>query len=243
MRKQKIVICDDEYMIQDKLFELLERLLQERGLEGEIEVYSNGEEFCREYRKGMFDLIFLDIELKNMNGVQVGRFIREECEDEEIQIAYISGKTKYALELFESRPINFVVKPITKDNIGAVLDKYLRITKQEVESFQYQKKREFVRISLSEIKYFTSDKRKVVMYCMNQTDTFYGNLNEVYEKVKGKHFLFVHKSFIINSHYVKRMEYEQVILLDNTTIPISQSRRAAIRKQFMQLKKEEQGWT
>lgn len=235
----KIAICDDEYNVQCLIEDLLKQILQDYNIENEIEIYSNGEEFCRHFAKSRFDLIFLDIELQGMNGVQVGHFIREKERDEEVQIAYVSGNIGYALELFEYRPINFLVKPVKMDDIKHVIDKYLILNSQGTEVFRYKKKTEYFRIALGDVAYFSSSGRKVMIHQMHEEDEFYGTLDQVYNQVKGKRFLFVHKSYIINCNYIKHLEYDKVTLLDGTIIPISQSRRVAIRKQFLGMKREE----
>ena len=66
---------------------------------------------------------------------------------------------------------------------------------------------------------------------------FYSSLEQVYNSLKRMRFLYVHKSYLVNYKHIRKMEYEQVTLSDGTLIPISQSRRSDIRKQFLDLKK------
>jgi DNA-binding LytR/AlgR family response regulator len=105
--------------------------------------------------------------------------------------------------------------------------------------FHYKVGGKRIRVSLSEVYYFSSRGRKITIHKMNEEEEFYGILEKVYSEVKNKHFLYVHKSYIVNYQYIKKMEYEQVTLKGGETIPISQARRTAIRKQFHELKKEE----
>ncbi|MBR1693605.1 MAG: response regulator transcription factor [Lachnospiraceae bacterium] len=235
----RVAICDDEYKIQFLMEDYLEQIFREYDIRKEIEVYSNGEEFCRQFEKNRFDLVFLDIELPGMNGVQIGRFIREQVRDEKVQIAYVSGNTGYALELFEFRPINFLVKPVQLGDIRHVVDKYLLLEGQDAEVFRYKKGADFFQIPMSDILYFTSRGRKVTIYKNDGEDEFYSTMEQVYSQVKGKRFLFVHKSYIVNAKYIKLLEYERVTLQNKTVIPISQSKRSEIRKQFLDMKKEE----
>ena len=214
----------------------MKEIFKDYTIEADIDCYGSGEELCEHFEKGKFDLVFLDIEFNGMNGVAVGRFIRETVGDEIVQIAYISGNTGYAMELFEYRPINFLVKPIVESEIRKIIDKYLVLNDKKIEKFQYKVGSNFFQISLSEIVYFSSTARKVTLHTMRETAEFYDSLEFIYQKVKAKQFLYVHKSFIVNCQYIKKMEYEKVTLIDGTVIPISQSRRAAIRRQFLQIK-------
>ncbi len=63
-----------------------------------------------------YDILFLDIELFRMTGIEAGDFIRNRLEDRSMQIIYISGKSSYARELFKTQPMDFLVKPITQQN-------------------------------------------------------------------------------------------------------------------------------
>lgn len=235
----KIAVCDDEYRIQFMIEDFLQKILDEYAIEAEIECYSSGEEFCKSFVKGKFDIIFLDIEYAGMNGVEIGKYIREQMGDENVQIAYVSGNMGYAMELFEYRPINFLIKPIQQKDIRKVVDKYLLLTNQMEENFQYKIGTNVFQVSLSDILFFSSCGRKVTVHKNDEDAEFYGTLEQIYSQVKGKRFLYVHKSYIINSKYIKKMEYEQVTLCNEIIIPISQSRRTAIRKQFYELKKGE----
>ena len=73
------------------------------------------------------------------------------------------------------------------------------------------------------------------LVAQNEKFEFYGSLENIYSELKGSKFLFVHKSFIVNYRYIKEYEYEQVIMVDSTVLPISQSRRKAIRSMFIEL--------
>ena len=231
-----IAICDDDINVQFAIEQYLKDIFNEYSVDAEIDCYGSGEELCNHFEKGKFDLVFLDIEFTGMNGVAVGRFIRETIGDELVQIAYISGNTGYAMELFEYRPINFLVKPIVESEIRKIIDKVLVLNEKKIEKFQYKVGGNFFQISLSDIVYFSSTARKVTLHTLQETAEFYDSLEYIYQKIKGKQFLYVHKSFIVNCQYIKKMEYEQVTLIDGTVIPISQSRRAAIRRQFLQIK-------
>lgn len=235
----KVAICDDDIKVQFAMEEFLQRILGEYGIEAEIECFDRGDKLCREYWKGKYDLIFLDIQYEGKNGVETGRYIRETADDEMVQIAYISGNTHYAMDLFEYHPINFLVKPVSEADVKKVLDKYLVISSQKMDNFQYKTGSDICQVALSEIKYFSSRARKITLHGKEWEAEFYGSLDSVYSRVKGKQFLYVHKSFIVNYQYIRKMEYEQVILYDGVVIPVSQSRRSAIRKQFMDIKKGE----
>ena len=234
-----IAICDDELNICSQMEKLLDAILEEKSIEHNIDVYNAGKELCQEMQRTEYDLVFLDIELPEMNGVDIGRCIREELGNERVQIAYISAKKEYAMELFEYRPINFLVKPLDKEKIERIVRKYLIISEQDNHLFTYKKGTDFYKISMSKIFRFEGRGRKVCIVTEDGEDEFYDSMENVYQRVKGHKFLFIHKSTIINYKYVKKMGYEEVIMVDGNAFSISQSRRKAIREMIMNIKKGE----
>lgn len=231
----KIAVCDDEKIICSTLYNKIENLLKLKSVRFEIDCFTSGEELCNEIKRTDYDLLFLDIELPKMNGVAVGQYIRETLKNETIQIAYISSKQEYAMELFEIRPINFLIKPLTDKKVENVIDKFLQLNKIDVEIFNFKSGRNYYKIPLSDILYFYSNGRKINIVTSNKEYEFYGSLDNIYSEVKNKKFLFVHKSFLVNFKHINKYQYEQITMSDDKIIPVSQSRRKIVRSMFLEL--------
>jgi DNA-binding LytR/AlgR family response regulator len=176
-----------------------------------------------------------------MDGVKVGKYIRETLNNQIIQIAYISSKREYAMELFDYRPINFLIKPLNAEMIKKkVIDKYIALLEKDNYIFTYKKRSEFFKISLSDILYFHNRNRKVTIMTQNGSDEFYDSMEKIYNEVKRYKFLFIHKSIIVNYDYIAKINYTELVMTDGTVFPISQSRRQAVREKFLKIKKGEQ---
>lgn len=235
-----IAVCDDNQELCSQLENLLIGILNELEIKFEIDLFYSGESLCKEMKRSEYDLIFLDIELQQMNGVEIGKFIRETLKNEIIQIAFISSKKEYALKLFDFRPINFLVKPLNTEKIKKVIDKYMVISEQDNHLFAYKKGFDYYKIPMSDIMYFHNNTRKVTVVTRNGSDEFYDSLENIYIKVKGHNFLFIHKSIIVNYNYITKFGYEQVTMIDGSAFSISQSRRKNIRIEYMDIKKREE---
>lgn len=231
----KIAVCDDESIICKTIFDMIKEISKLMSIRFEIDCFTSGEELCEEIKSNAYDLIFLDIEFPQMNGVAVGKYIRESLNNETVQIVYISSKQQYAMELFEIRPINFLIKPITPDKIQAIIDKFLKLNAVNTQIFKFKVRHEYIQLSMSEIIYFSSSGRTITLVSPEKSYIFYGTLDDIYSEVKIGHFLYIHKSFIVNYRYVRQYEYEQVTLLDGTVLPISQPRRKLIRKMILEM--------
>lgn len=238
-----IAICDDEKEICTQVEDYLTELLEEKDIKFEIDVFYNGEGLCKEMARTSYDLVFLDIELPDKSGVEIGSYIRETLKNEIVQIAYISSKHQYAMALFEYRPINFLLKPLSRDEVEKIIDKYLVVTEQDKKIFTYKKGYDFYKIPFSEILYFRSEGRKVFVKALNgEEDSFYDSLDNVYAFVKADKFLYIHKSVIVNYRHIKVINYEQVMMINGEEFSISQARRKVIRDMLFEIKKEEMKW-
>lgn len=230
----KIAVCDDEQIICSTMYNKLQNLSKSKSVIFEIDCFTSGEELCDEIKHTNYDLLFLDIELPKMNGVAVGQYIRETLKNETIQIAYISSKQEYAMELFEMRPINFLVKPLSDGKIENVIDKFLQLNKIDTETFNFKAGHNYYKIPFSDILYFYSSGRKINIVTINKEYEFYGSLDNIYSEVKNKKFLFVHKSFLVNFKHIRKYQYEQLTMSDNKIIPVSQMRRKTVRSMFFE---------
>lgn len=160
-RELQIAICDDDKNICIQLEEKLLKIARDSNVIFEIEPWYSGEALCKYLANGnQVDIVFLDIMLIQLTGIDVGRFIRENLKNNTIQIIYISSKQSYAMQLFETRPFDFIIKPISDFKLRKTIDKILTIIFERNEYFEYKVGREQRKILFDNIIYFKSDKHK-----------------------------------------------------------------------------------
>lgn len=239
----RIGICDDE---METCFQIEHDLLnygENKNIVIDTEVFSNGEELCGCLTdKERFDLIFLDIELGKMNGVEVGHVIREQMNDNETQVIFISSKENYALQLFQIRPFDFLVKPIRYENIERVMNTYIRLFDTEKYFFEYKVGKQTERMNVKEIIYFRSNAKKIEMTTVNGQYEFYGKMNNVEKQLDGTKFWRVHKSYIVNCDYILAYKSSEISLTHgNDVVPISQAYRESVKEKIMQIQLAKRG--
>ena len=233
-----IAICDDEKRICAELENALADILGKMNAQCEIDIYFTGEELCRKMEAGkIYNLIFLDIEFaKNaINGVEAGRLIREAHQNNMAAIVYISWKMKYSMQLFDIRPFNFLLKPLSYTKIEAVIRTYLNLAKQWSHDFTYKIGHDTYKVPIKDITHLQSDKRKITLYLADgKTAEFYGTLKEVYqEQLKGHDFLFIHASYIVNYDFIAAVKFNEVVLSNGSaSLPISKPRRPEVRDAY-----------
>lgn len=230
----KVIICDDEKSTCAELEAYLLTYAREKRVCLNTEVFFSGDKLLKFLSREKIDILFLDIELPGENGVAIGKYIRSVLEDENIFLVYISSKEQYALQLFQNRPFDFLVKPIGQKNIYDVLDHIYHVAGKSNCSFEYLNHGSRHRVVYKDVLYFQSVGRKINIISKNETKSFYGKLLEIEEKVPENLFLKIHKSYLVNVNYVKEFTYEWVKMLNGDVLNISKSNRAEVRRKVLE---------
>lgn len=225
----RIGICDDDKELCSGLEEQICDIAGELSVKAEVEVWYSAEGIRSDLEKGIqLDLIFLDIELVQKDGIWLGQFIREEMEDIQTHIVYISSKQNYAMQLFKIQPLDFLIKPVSGEQIREVIARSIR-QKQSLNScFEYHKGSALFRVPTRDIVYFTSMDKKIRLVTRGSEEEFYGRLKNIAEGLPAD-FMMIHQSYIINQLYVSEYSYDCVKMYDGTVLSISKPYRKEIR--------------
>ena len=234
----RVGICDDDKILCSLLEAQIQRLSAELLTKFEIEVWYSGESLECDLKKGAeLDIIFLDIELLQKNGIEIGTFIRDEMEDTDTHIVYISSKQGYAMELFKVQPLEFLVKPISAVRLKEVLERSMKRKKYAESCFEYQRGSRIFRVSVREILYFMSMDKKVLMIKKEGQEEFYGKLKNVMEQLPAG-FLMIHQSYVIHQEYVSEYSYESIKMMNGDVLSVSKPYRKEVRAKIKQYLKE-----
>lgn len=225
-----VAICDDEKTICSQLENILLEFSSNAFLKIDVSMFYSGETLLDYLKQGnSFDLIFLDIELGQINGVEVGRQIRKALKDFKSEIVYISGNDGYDRQLFDVQPLHFIPKPIIASIVIDDLKLALERARHINGFFKYQKGYDTYKIPISEIIYFESLNREIKIVTVSGTDTFYGSLEEVLFNVSKHQFLQIHRSYLINYNHANVLRYSEVVMSNGEALPISRTKRQEFR--------------
>ena len=224
----RAVICDDD----EKLCRILQIFLEEygesRGISVDVEVFSDGEILLQQLETGkQYDLLFLDIIMKHVDGIRVGEFIRNGMEDFHTRIIYMSTSKAYLMELFDSQPIGFLEKPLTREKVGAGMNRILR--QMAGDSFSYRSGRISSQIPYREILYYESCGRKVLVHTNDGIYEYFGKLSQIMDQGLPPNFLCIHKSYIVNLDHVGEIHRDCMYLPEkNRWLSISKIHRRQV---------------
>ena len=220
----RIGICDDEQLTCSELENYINEIFECKDDEAEIYVWNSGEALKKDISNGVkIDILFLDIELLDSNGIELGKYIRNYMKNMSMNIVYISSMTEYAMELFKIHPYDFVVKPFDKNEIENLIDEMCGYYKQDNKHFKYCVYGKTNMVMMRDIKYFESRGRHIIINLVdNQSIQYVGQLKNEIKKLP-LNFVEIGKSYIINLKHMKECHVRYVVMDDGKELGISRA--------------------
>lgn len=216
-------ICDDVYDARLVLRSALERALERRRSEGRFFEFSSGEGLLRwlERHAGELDLVFLDMEMGELDGMETARRLR--AADPGLQLVFVTGFTDHVFDGYSVGALGYLLKPPKAEQLDEVLDRAQAALYRGLDrAYICRNGDTHYRIPISNILYFTSDRRQVKCVTSRRNYTFYGKLDTVAAEV-GSGFVRLHQRYLVRAAAVDRVEGSETVLTDGTRLPISRS--------------------
>lgn len=231
MREIQLVLVDDEQLQLDYMQQLLEELASELNLKLQIFQYSSAEAFLFALEDHpSWDLAFLDIEMKLMNGMELAKIIRQKAPD--MQIVFATAYAEYAIEGYSVQALDYLLKPIKKINIRQVLERLLNQKNTEAAFIVVEYLGEMQRIELDELLYIEALGREVKLKLPHKELLIKEGLAEITDKLDER-FIKTHRSYVVNLEYVSRLQKNDVVLSTNETIPLSRRLAKSVQSAFI----------
>lgn len=235
----KVAICEDSEVERKLLQKIVDVLMKERGLDFYIDTFEEGEELINGYSNHPFDLIFLDIMMSGLDGIETGRQVRRL--DSNVEIVYCTASEDFAIAAYEIHAMGYLLKPYEPGRIGAVIDYYVQKHPQNEQNFLEVKfRRKSVIIPYNDIIYMESDNKVVYIYTITRGNVkVYNKLDVLEEQISQKRFLRCHQSYLVNLQHVAGLVDSDFIMINDEMIPIRKSGRKLIIKKYEEYLKED----
>lgn len=231
----KIAICDDEIFVVEEIQSIAVNYLLDEGVKCEIETFDDGIKLWEAYNKGQnYDLVFLDINMEEMDGINLGKRIRENFQLENNQIVYVSSERERAEELLEIRVFGFIYKgALFQSKIKEILKKCMEIKIYNTEFIMVvDNDGDKIKNLLSDIKYFEAKDKKVFARVENNEYIVRKSLTELEDTLPKRKFVRIKDSLIINGDKVKTTNYKSVTMNDGEIFTISQTFQVEVGRYF-----------
>lgn len=220
----KIAVADDEERIVSYIEAVVDKYASDNNISVKIYKFSDGDTLIHSAER--FDLLFLDIEMKVLNGIETAKIIRES--DMCVPIVYITNYSKYWRSAYKVHAFDFITKPFDDSDIYGVLNDFLSSVKEShSETITLFTEKGLVLQKLDEVCYFIVKNKKSIL-----VGTIYNEyivkeyLSGIQEKLPIDQFYLVHKSCIVNLKYVQNVIKDNgIVMKDGTWLPLSQRKQ------------------
>ena len=227
-----IAICDDERTLVDSLKELIRQYGLEKSVEIKITIYYDGLELIEKYDTTI-DLIFLDIQMKLVDGLRAAKRLREM--DEGVGIIFLTTLTQYGLEGYKYQALDYIIKPLKYARLKSELDRFLSRRKKEESPFiVVNNDSGKYKILLDSLRYVETFNRNLLFHSEQENIICYKSMKEVAKELAHHGFVRCHSGYLINLFYVKGVKKLEITLLTGEMIPISQPKRKEFMEQLME---------
>lgn len=218
-----IGICDDSQDSRQSLKWLLEGILESKNTEHTIYEFSSGETLLAWIQKhpNETDLLFLDIEMGEINGMETARQLRQR--HPLLQMVFVTGYSDYVFDGYGVGALGYLMKPAKREQLEEILTRSLgKLCRESGQVYSCRDGDRWFRIPAKEILYFESDRRKVNCVTRDQVYSFYGKLDQVAREVENWGFVRIHQRYLVRSAAIRQICGTEVTVGDKT-LPISRS--------------------
>lgn len=226
----RIAICDDETQIRELLKDKISRYCFTNNIELNLETFENGEELLQGNFQ-TFDVLFLDVDMPGMDGLETAKEIRKENRD--MLIIFLTAYSEFVFESFKVDAFRYLVKPVPDQELTETLDAVREKLCAPEENLSFQFQNEMYSIRYSDIIYIEGMRDKLWIYCKDATYRWRGTLKNLNEMLQEKGFFQVHRSYIINMNKIQKYNSQTVVMESDYKVPISKYRLDAFKEEYI----------
>ncbi len=229
--KYRIAICDDEQNQIEYITSIVTSWSNHKGHSCEIRTFASAEAFLFEYEEDKaYDILLLDVEMKNMNGIELAKRIRKD--NNRAEIIFITSHFEFVGEGYEVDALHYLIKPISVEKFTQVLTKAAEKLSVEPPSVVISCEGETVKLYESDILYVESFLHYIVIHTKDNEYKIKENIS-VFENKVSDVFYRIHRSYLVSLKYITRISRTSVNI-GNTELPLSRGKYDNINRAFIE---------
>ncbi len=234
----QIAVCDDETYYRNRIYSLLSEYLEARSLNASIDIFSSGKEFLSERDNLVkYDIVFLDINMEEVDGIQTAQKI---CDYQSgTCIVLVTAFLNYALEGYKVGAVRYIMKDALEIQMPECMEAVLK--KMQIQKITFSFLEGEKTLYTDNILYVESRRHKCLFYYMEKetvTYQMYGKLDQLEEALSAYRFLRIHKSFLVNMKHIRRISNYLAVLDCGEELPVPRLRFQKVREAFVAYKGE-----
>lgn len=228
----QIAICDDDPIYINDIRKKVEKYFEERKLESNIYEFTSGDYLLKSVKEKEFNIIFLDIEMPGITGMEVAHEIRNL--NVQTMIIFVTTHETFALESFNLGAVGYIVKPAAMEKLNIALDRSVIYVKNHYDELEFSKRylklihgKEVINLEMSKIIRIDKYRNSVTIKLIDgSTYTHYESIKKIMPSLNENFFTQISQGCIINMRYVDHIEpfESQILILKDSKEEIKISR-------------------
>lgn len=229
----RIAVCEDEKAQREYITKLLEIWQEKTGEPVLTDTYTSAEQFLFEAEgKDSYQLLILDIQMGQMNGMELARKVRER--DGKVGIVFLTGIREYAIEGYEVGAIRYLLKPVKEEEFYALMRQINDTAKeQEQDYFFFQAAGTTCRVPFSEILYAEAEGHYVCLKTEDKEWKWKENISSLAVELEKKGFFLLRRGLYVNLAQVSQIGKTECVLENGEYLPVSKARYRALNEAFI----------
>lgn len=239
----KIAVVDDDKKFMAIYKQIIANLFSEHHVKTEINDFFSGKEFIKSLLIKKYDLVFMDIDMPEVSGIDIAAELRNNKQN--LDIIFVSAHPHFVFEAIRFTPYRFIRKSNFKAETKEAIDSYCSRTNMKFKmiSLELQNGNKISEKATDIIQFF-SVRHDIYYILQNESEakclSRKYSLSQIEQITKEFGFLRVHKSYLVNYRYINIINAKSVVMANKEEIPISHGKKTEIQDRFMELLRKEE---
>ncbi len=227
----KIAICDDQAESLALLSAFVSQWCSGRGHACQIHTFSSGEEFLFDYEENSaYDILILDVEMKELSGIQLARRIR--ADSKKIEILFVTSHFEFIAEGYEVDALHYLVKPVAMEKLWEVLDKAAERLNTEPPFVIISCEGETIKLYEEDILYVESFLHYISIHTKDREYRMKESISTFAEKLS-EDFFRIHRSYLVSLKSIRRISRTCVCMEGGQELPLARGKYDAVNRAFV----------
>ena len=222
-----VAVVEDEQAAADRLRACLERYGAEHGVRFGVTAFPDPTAFLEPYRPE-WDIVFMDIEMPNMDGLEAARRLR--ALDQRVVLVFVTNMAQFAAKGYEVDALDYIIKPFAYPDFERKMARAVRLCEADSEAVVIARRGGSQRVLLRDVAYVEVRGHSLEFHTEQGVVVGSGSLRELEGQLLPKGFLRCGKPYVVNLRHITAVQGSEVTLTDGTALPIGR----AFRKEFLQ---------
>ena len=230
----RIAICDDQAVCLEQTVAAVRSCVQ--GIEARVDLYKSGLTLLRAFQERPYDLVLLDIEMPEIDGIALAKNLRKFSKD--VPIVFLTSHIEYALEGYEVNALRYLTKPVDPEKLRKVLvlvnDRLRRQRTLWIKTELGEQK-----ILVKDVLFMEAQDQNVLIYTTKEAYCVRYNLSDYEKELAQDGFFRIHRSYLASLAHIKSTGKGTIMLDNSTMLPVSRSKEKELKEAlFQHIRKE-----